>query len=200
MAGIMTVTETQASHDRIYVRLYGPHKNMNVYYDEISIKPLPRMCDNLVLNGDFESGDSRFWLPSDRRDIDVDISNVGANDSNYSMRIHKYTTDRLRQQLDIRCLTEGQEFLISAKFRLISSTDATIGMSCTPSILSETNSNACPTVTIRAQNCVGDDLTYVFWNEKNVPWNENDFNDYEKVFTVSAEMATCQVSWTILLH
>lgn len=60
MAGIITVTDNQADHDRLSVRLYDTHQNINVFYDDISIKPVLLSCENLVLNGNFESGDSRF--------------------------------------------------------------------------------------------------------------------------------------------
>lgn len=195
MAGIMTVTETQAKHIEIYARLYGPHESMTVFYDDISIKPLPRMCGMLVLNGDFEVGDTRFWLPSDKGSIDVDVSSFGANNSNYSMMITKYTTDRLRQKLDTRCLIEGQEFLIRAKFKLVSSTDTSTGIICDPLILNEREVTACPSVTIRGEDCVVDGtLRYTFWNEKSELWDANSFNEYEKLYSVDADMAACQVS------
>ena len=106
MAGIMTVTEKQVAHDRIYVRLYGPHRSMTVFYDNISIVPIPKTCQNLILNSDFETGDSRFWLPSDRRYIHAEISNVGADGSQYSLMIDRYTSNRMRQTVDTRCMIE----------------------------------------------------------------------------------------------
>jgi len=64
MAGIMTVTEKQAAHTSMYLRLFGPHISMNVFYDDISVEPLPKSCENLVVNSDFEAGDSSFWRPT----------------------------------------------------------------------------------------------------------------------------------------
>ena len=198
MAGIMTVTEIQADHNEINVRLYGSHESMTVFYDDISIKPLPRMCDALVVNGDFEIGDTRFWLPNDRADIDVDVASFGANGSKYSMMITKYTTSRIRQNLDTRCLTEGQEFLISAMFKLVNSTETSTGLSCNPLIKNERDVQACPNVNIRGEKCAGGDLRYVYWNEKVDPWDANGFNAYESVYTVSADISTCEVSLLLL--
>lgn len=126
----------------------------------------------------------------------MDISDYGADGSNYSMMIQRYTTDRMRQPIDTRCFLEGQEFLISAKFRLANSTDLSSGLSCSPSTLRETDSEACPTVTIRGENCASGNLVFIFWNESNDPWDADGFNNYEKVYTVSADMASCEVRST----
>lgn len=195
MAGIMTVTETQANHNSIYVRLFGTHPSMNVFYDDISVKPIPKTCDELVLNSDFEAGNTAFWLPTDKDSIDVDVSSSGANGSNYSMIITKYTPNRIRQQLDARCFTEGQEYLITAKFKLVDSANPATGLSCNPNIFSENDIDACPKVIISGARCAsGSSLSYDFWNQKNEPWNTNDFNDYEYVFPIDADMASCEVS------
>ncbi len=192
MAGIMTVTELEANHDEIYARLYGPHPNMNIYYDDISITPIPKSCQNLVLNGDFEVGDSRFWLPNSRSSINVDISNSGADGSQYSMMVQKYTSHRIRQLLDSRCILEGQEFQINAKFRLLNATNLS-GMECDTSVVSVYNSNHCPTVIIRGVECVGENLQYLFWNDiDGFQWDSSDFNNFENTFTVGSELASCK--------
>lgn len=195
LAGILTINEKQAAHDRMYIRLYGPHTNMILFYDDISITPIPKACANLVTNGDFEVGDSRFWRPSDRRYIDVDISSLGAGESEHSLMIQKYTSHRIYQNLDTRCLVEGQEFQINAKFRLLNATDLASGVECLPTMLNVGDSRHCPTVTVRGSACNGNNFDYVFWNEiAQFQWNPNDFNDYEKAFTITPELASCEVS------
>lgn len=198
-AGIMTVSEKQIAHTRMYVRLYGPHENMNVFYDDVSVVPIPRACDSLLLNSDFETGDTRFWKPSDRRYIDVNVMNVGnAEEPQYSMIVEKYTSHRIQQDLDTRCITEGQEFQINAKFKLLNTTDYTSGVDCIPTILSAGNQNACPSITIRGTNCANGNIDYFFWNDiDQFNWNPDGFNAYEKVFTVDADFASCEVSYSI---
>ena len=196
------MNEKQAAHDRIYARIHGPHKNMNIFYDDISITPIQKVCNTLVLNGDFETGDSRFWRLSERRRyIDVHMSSLGANKSQYSLMVNKYTGRSIRQTIDTRCLVEGQQFLISAKFRLLNSTDFTLGVECLPTVLDVKYSTHCPTVTIRGTECMGDDdVEYVFWNEVNqFQWNPNEFNNFEKVFTAGEEIASCDVSALIFI-
>ena len=195
MSGILTVTDKIAAHTQLYARLYDTSANMNVFYDDISIVPIPQSCDDLVLNGDFEDGDSRFWLPSDRRRIDIDISSSGADGSQYSLMVSKYTSNRIRQSLDTRCLVEGQEFLISAKFKYLNATDLTSGLDCYPSVLNRGDRMHCPSVVVRGTDCVGDNLEYIFWNEiDQFTWDPNSFNNFEKVFPIGSDMASCEVS------
>lgn len=195
IAGILTVNEKQAAHNRIYVRLFGPHQENNVFFDDISIVPIPKSCDNLVLNGNFEEGDSSFWYPVSRDTINVDISNYGANGSDYSMMIQKYTSHGMQQSLDTRCLVEGQEFLLSAKFRLLNATDYVSGVDCEPSIQNLGDSRHCPHFFLEGNQCIGNTVRYNFYNEiDNFEWDPNGFNDFEKVFTIFADFASCDVS------
>lgn len=195
MAGIMTVTEKKALNDWIYVRMLGPNPAMNVFYDEISIVPMPRSCENLVLNGNFEEGgDSRFWKTS-WPGVGLGISAHGANGSSYSMMVQKYTGHGVLQELDTRCIAEGQEFLISAKFKLLNTTDMVSGVECKPTILNQWDPTHCPFVTVRGYGCIGNDIEYNFWNNINqFEWNPNEFNAFEKVFPIGAEIASCEVS------
>lgn len=197
MAGIATVTEIQAVHTRLFLRFWGPSTVMDTYYDDVSLVPIAKSCENLVLNGDFEIGDSRFWRPSDRRYVYVDISNLGGGNSQYSMSIQRYTGHRFYQTLDTRCLVEGQEFVISAQFRYLNATNLGSGVTCESSIKNQGDKKACPTVSIRGTQCVDDDIEYTFWNEidqEQFVWDSTGFNDFEKVFTVDANIAQCNVS------
>ena len=46
---------------------------------------------------------------------------------------------------------------------------------------------------------MGDDIEYLFWNEINqFQWNPNEFNNFEKVFTVGAAIASYEVSGLFL--
>ncbi len=195
MAGILVMTQKQVEHTRLYARLYGAHLNMNVYYTEISVEPIPRLCENLIVNGDFEVGDTRFWRPSDRRYIDVDVASLGAGNSQYSMSVKKYTGHRLRQPLDTRCLVEGQEYLISADFMYLNGTDLSTGVSCEPSVKNQGDQRHCPTITIRGSNCESEDLEYTFWNEiEQFQWDQSSFNKFERVFVIGQRLGSCKVS------
>merc|ERR1712176_1032506 len=150
-----------------------------------------------LLNSDFEIGDSRFWLPNDRKRIDTDISSVGANGSKYSLMIKKYTSNRVRQTLDTRCITAGQEFSITAKFKYVAISDLATGMECSPTVLNLYSKDHCPTVRIVGSGCTSEtgSVGYTLWNDiENFEWSKDDFNDYEKILTIDSELASCEVS------
>ena len=198
MAGIMTVTEKHKFHDRMFLVLSGTHQNMNVYYDDISIVPMSKTCDDLILNSDFEIGDSRFWFPSYAKFLAADISSIGADGSQYSLMMipksESHTGDNMKQKLDTRCLLEGQEYLISAKFRFLNATDLTSGVDCIPSDLNVNSPTHCPTVTIRGDGCIGNNVEYIFWNDiDQFQWDPNGFNKFEKAFTINTDIASCKV-------
>merc|ERR1711862_574849 len=107
-------------------------------------------------------GDSRFWLPSDRRMFDIDISNDGANGFKYSLMVQSFTANNcLRQTLDTRCILEGQEFTISAKFKYVNRADLVSGMECSPTVLNLKDNRHCPTVRIVGDNCASP-VAYTF--------------------------------------
>ena len=199
MATIMTVTEKQAAHDRLFFVLSGPHSEMNVIYDDISFAPIPKHCQQQVLNSDFEVGDSRFWYPTAKKFIDFDIVSSGISESQYSMMIQPRLGEvegvGLRQNIDSRCILEGQEYLISANFRLLDATDLALGAPCDPAMKTVNSPTHCPTITIHGENCAGDNVELLFFNEMDFfIWDKEKFNKYEVVFPVSAEIASCEVS------
>ena len=199
MANIMTVTETQAAHDRLFFSLSGPHSEMNVFYDDINFVHIPKDCQQQMLNSDFEVGDSRFWYPTAKKFIDFEIVSSGISESQYSMmiqpRLGQFEGVGLRQNIDSRCILEGQEYLISAKFRLLDVANLDLGVACDPAKKTVNSVTHCPTVTIHGTNCAGGDVEYLFFNEKeSFIWDKEKFNEYERVFTVNADFASCEVS------
>ena len=121
MSGIMAATDIVAAHNSMRLYLYGTHEAMNVFYKNISITPIPQTCGSQIWNGNFEVGDSRFWKPSSVNLIGMSMFNAGAGGSDYSVMtwlLYGEANDQsISQELDVRCLDEGHQFLISAKFR-----------------------------------------------------------------------------------
>jgi len=170
----------------------------DVFYDDIEVVPIPYSCSNLVSNSDFETGDSRFWDISCRSCIDYDMFAQGADGSSYSLMTKKYSGHRIYQDLDTRCIIENQEFAITAKFRLLNATDLS-GMTCAPSSKNRNDPTHCPTVAIYGEKCVGNNIRFYFFNEKDqLDWDPNSFNEYEKVFPVTGDLASCDVSLIFL--
>lgn len=199
MFGIMTVTEKQAAHNKIYTFLSGPHHSMNVIFDDVSIVPFKRSCDVIVMNGDFEIGDSRFWEPSNANFILMNISSQGANTSNYSIAIEpkrkdSYTQSSIRQKIDVTCLRESQELVIKAKLKLLDSSDLEKGFECDPRQWNVGRSSHCPSISITGTDCEEGNIDNLYWNEvETSQWNQNEFNEFQAVFQVQTNLLTCQV-------
>lgn len=202
MTGIMTVSMKLLFHDTIILHLYGTHPTMNVFYKNISITPIPTTCQNQVLNGGFEVGDTRLWRYNSRF-IDVDIVDFGAEGSQYSAMIQARNSAYrgMSQDLDVRCLVVGQELLISAKFQLLNATDMATGIECDPSLLTVSRPTHCPTVTIRGTDCEEGDFELLFFNDiDHFQWDANNFNDFQKAFSITTQIASCDVSFLVLLY
>ena len=201
LSGIMTVSNKVMTYDRIDTYLYGTHETMDVFYKNISITPMPQTCQSPILNGGFEFGDTRYWKYSTKIFMHVEILNVGASGSHYSLMTQSTngggsSGHRVSHDLDTRCLDEGQEFLIRAQFQLLNATDLTLGVVCDPTILTVSRPTHCPTVTIRGTGCDGGDYERLFWNDidYSFTWDPNGFNDFKRVFTISTQLASCDVS------
>ena len=196
MSLIWTVTEEQVLHDSISLRLYYQYKSMNVYYYDVKTIPIPQSCSSLLMNSDFETGDSSFLEVSDRRSLHIDISTPGAGGSSYSLMAKIYTSRHsFYLKLDTRCIIENQEFFITAKFRLHNETNPVFGVECEPSIKNKNDANSCPSVAVYGSNCDGDNQRFYFFNEINqIQWNPTSFNDFKKAFPITANLASCKVS------
>ena len=201
LSGILTVSEEVMVHDSIRLYLYGTHKTMNTFYKNISITPIPTQCHNQVLNGDFEVGDTRFWRYSSHY-VDMNVLDVGVDGSLYSVMIQATNNGAfygISQDLDMRCLEAGREFLISAKFQLLNSTDMVSGVACDPAQLTVSRPTHCPTVTVRGSDCEEGDFEFLLWNDiDHFEWDANKFNDFEQVFSVNNQLASCSVSVPLL--
>ena len=199
MFGIMTVTEKQAAHNRMYTFLSGPHHSMNVIFDDVSIVPFQRSCDMILMNGDFEIGDSRFWEPSNGNFILMNISSQGASTSNYSIAIEpkeksSYTGSSIRQKIDVKCLRENQDLVIKAKLKLLDSADLEKGFECDPREWNMGKSSHCPSISITGKNCEEGNVDNLYWNEIETSyWDPNEFNEFQAVFQVQSNLISCQV-------
>ncbi len=133
-SGIFTLGHAQANHTRMYSHIGGPHKDVNILLDYLSIEPLPKNCQNMILNPSFESGSTKMWRRTDRR-ADFSIYSPGRNDAYaLSRRIEngKSNYGNLHQSLDVRCLVKGQKYKLKAYFKLLNATDTSQTIACDP--------------------------------------------------------------------
>ncbi len=126
MSGIFTLGAAEANHTRMYLNIAGPHMDNSIIVDEVIMEPLSMDCQQPVLNPDF-SESTAHWRKS-HRGTDISIYKGTANPAVLLKHSHYYYV--LEQQLDMRCIVEGQRFTLTADFKLLNATDLSQSLSC----------------------------------------------------------------------
>lgn len=101
----------------------------NEVVDNVSIKPVTantyglRTCDQLIINGDAETGDARYWFIKGSGETgDLKLVSPGANGSKYAF--HHYGTreklfNGMWQKLDQDCMPVGSLWKITFNIKLL---------------------------------------------------------------------------------
>ena len=116
---------------------------------------IPQLCSSLLINSDFGY----------RVYIDIEIYSVGMGRSSYFLIAEKYISYSIYQELNTYYIMQDQEFLISAKFRLLNAMDLVSGVDCEPNIKDKGSTNSYSTVAIYGSNCSRDNKQFYFYNE-----------------------------------
>jgi len=174
----------------------GTHVDLSVVFDDISMLPIPKSCENLILNHDFEDGSSSFWVQQARDRINVSILSPGAQESQYAILLQHSTSNRgftFDQYLDTRCLVEGENLLVEAHFKLLDKANLSAGLSCDPSIRTSQSSQHCPTVRLAGRKCKEGNIDAILWNQQPYSvWDAESFNYFTNSFVVSTNLASCE--------
>ena len=179
---VFTATKADEFADQSVLYIDGPHKNLTVVVDEVSISPLEMNCKQLVLNGDAESGETaQFWRLVSRNtatNLEVDVDNSG--NPFFRVTNRKTPSDGIVQRIDGRCLTLGSEWIVEAQVKLRSRSTGKF-VACVP--------RTCPTVDVFAINNGGARA------EENSPmitdsglWVANEFNHVEVYVVITEEL------------
>lgn len=143
--GIVTVGDklTDASNVRLFVERRA--NNLEMLVDNISMTLVSdSTCDStedLVVNGDFETGSSENW--NDRDAEGFQIVSPGVGGGGYAL---KMTTGSAQQLIKSDCVEAGKRYMVSAKYRLLDWNGNPT--SCNPT----TNSPRCPEMALNAYN------------------------------------------------
>jgi len=141
--GIVTVDDrlTDASNVRLFVERRS--NNMEMLVDNISMTLVSESTcaagEELVINGDFETGSSENWNDRDAEGFSIVTPGVGGD--GYAL---KMKTGSARQELDIDCIEAGKRYMVQAKYRLLDWSGNPI--SCNPT----TNNPRCPEMSLSA--------------------------------------------------
>jgi len=193
--GLWTLNSNQAQADYTKVYFDGIAQTYDVIVDNIQIKHLPQQCVALVENPSFDDG-SAYWSTTDRDDnrLKVDlVQGASGGENDFAMRAygrdHQYRG--IHQKLDTRCFVTGEEYAISAKFRMLNATSGE-GVDCDVND-QWTSSENCPSVVVYGMNGCATSNGRAYWRFYNTAtnWDKNVFNDFSTTFTVNDELASC---------
>lgn len=189
MSGIFIANEFDAHADRSTLSFDQVSGQKDFVIDDASITLLEQNCNELLLNGDAEYGDTpsfwSHWSPNGGEKITL----VPAGNNNQAFKVHQrdLAGDGIHQFIDPRCLMAGTTWKLSARMRLVSKTSGQ-GVTCEPSDQTRFVS-ACPPVRIFpwTSGAKGEEQAFYMTNSPN--WSANSFNDYEVEFTVNNTLA-----------
>merc|ERR1712232_231222 len=114
---------------------------------------IPDQCEQIVQNGDLESGTSDHWRYNGN--YGLEIVSDGADGSSYSLKAPNSEGGAwvgLGQYLDTRCIEEGYIYSITAEIKLTDSTTGAL-VGCN---LDLNNGDACPEARFRFTNRLAD--------------------------------------------
>lgn len=195
--GLWPLRPNQVGADFTKIYFDGIDSSYDVIIDTVQIKQLPLQCSALVENSSFKNRSAEYWQATDRDRLKIKLYSPGA-DGQGDFALRAYNRDHpwrgIRQQLDKRCFVTGEEFIISAKFRLLNATTGT-GLNCTTNDQWGSGKN-CPSVMIYGEGCtVGtNNLQWRFWNT--IPgWKKDAYNEFRTAFIVNDQLSSCSNVW-----
>ncbi|KAL7579620.1 hypothetical protein ACA910_007984 [Epithemia clementina (nom. ined.)] len=185
-----TIHDELADQSVLYID--GPGQDLVVVVDEVSISPLEMNCNQLILNGDAESGETaQFWRltsKSNAMKIKTTVDSSGTNKA-FQLTERENSVDGIEQGIDGRCLNAGSVWKVEAEMKLRSRSTGKF-VACVPG---ETNllKFACPSVRLSAvEDGVEERLEdRFFMTNTNITWVANEFNKYESIVVISRELA-----------
>jgi hypothetical protein len=146
LQGVFTVESIIAGGSSVLFFIEPRITRVNVYIDDVSVSLLPEDCSELVLNGDFSDGSSRFW-EKNVNSGSVDMSIVGGGDPALVMTGRSSLSHSPLQYTRIGCMSLNERFLVTARFRLLNKLDGSLFV-CNPT--RPTGNSGCPRLKMRS--------------------------------------------------
>lgn len=151
-------------------------------------------CDNLVTNGDAETGNAAYWYIKGRGNFGtVTIVSPGRN-SPYAFH-HTGTRTRhymgMWQKIPKHCLG-FDEWKVQAYFKLFNKDGELVG--CDKNVRG--GKNRCPSMFFQGHTPFGGvHHTGPLWNENKDPWRKDDWNEYSAIFQMDEDFASKEEIW-----
>lgn len=177
-----------------------PHRNIVVDSYSVAKAPAgmlgsPLSCDSLVINGDFETGDARYWFIKGREELgNITMVSPGRGGTGYAVYHHGVRGkfyNGLWQKLDMNCVSVGR-YKVTAYFKLFDLTGTEVG--CDTS--KKSGPDRCPALFFQGHTpgeaVVHDGPNY---NSLSAGWKIGEWNKYEVVFSLTQKYYNMQEIW-----
>ena len=211
MYGIFRATPELFQQKRVEIFVGYVHTNFNVVIDNVVIKPVStstiglRTCSiDLIMNGDAELKDARFWyLKGGGRagpygELDIISTTIPYSErrakSNHAFYHHgnrKQWWNGMWQKLDQNCMGVGSQWKISFDIKILNKDGDEIGCNVK-------KTRSCPEITIESITIGGDvhttnrgNLAESFSKE----WRQGEWNRFETLFTMTEEHKSLDETW-----
>lgn len=191
--GVFEVTADLLATQKLEMYVTKAVPGNNVVVDNVSVTPVDndtygmRSCSQLIVNGDAEIGDARFWFIKGSGDFGtIEIVSPGAtgNHAFYHTGNRAKIWNGMRQEIDADCMAVGSSWKITFKMKLFDDTGA--AAACDKSL--QYGDNVCPMVFV--QSFSNGEGTYndpkPLRNYSAGAWIVGGWNDYEATFVMSA--------------
>jgi len=193
MYGYTTITETMKNdwHNiELFVGWGG--KNKNIVIDDVVIKPTTAAaakktdCNQLVKNGDAESGDARYWYIKGAGNFGkIEVNDGGAGGSSKYFAhtgVRSKVNMGMWQELDKSCMALNSKWKLSSMFKYFDAAGN--------AVVCANPGQMCPKWRIEGFNGSGAKLKGAIYNNEKTKagqWKANDWNAYEATFTMTQE-------------
>jgi len=152
--GIVTIGDNLADASNVRLFVERRSNNMEMFVDNVSMILISESnCDveeELVSNGDFDSGTSEFWDDYDSEGFQIVSPGVGG--SGFAL---KTTTGSAQHSIKSKCIESGKRFVAQAKYRLLD-------MNGNPVTCNAFTSNPrCPEMALKSYDENGNYLEYI---------------------------------------
>ena len=116
--GIVTIDDSLADASNVRLYVERSSNNREMFVDNVSMTLISEsVCDvdeELVSNGDFNSGTSEFWDDYDSEGFQIVSPGVGG--SGFAL---KTTTGSAQHSIKSKCIEAGKRYVAQAKYRLL---------------------------------------------------------------------------------
>lgn len=146
--GVVEINERMATANSVMFYVERNRRDLAMIIDNFSMELLPeanpRQCgDELVYNGDFQTGDSRFWNEYNDDSMEIVLRSEGG-DENFALRSYNGSP---QQYLKTGCLEVGERYIVRGKVRLTGADG--VAFACNPE--STSRESRCPRLKLHAR-------------------------------------------------